>query len=89
MCGLRSVLGDIGFLVYDLFHFMGKLPAGEHDSAVALAAFQPDISAKPHHFPGVAAAGVGFLHLDDIFQFQIRQHDRIITHVIIRPSDGI
>ncbi len=53
----------------------------------ALAAFHADVGAQAGDFPGMAAAGMGFSHANDIIHLQVGQHARIISHVIILPAD--
>ena len=50
----------------DLPHSFFKLGPGKHDEMAAATAFDAEIHAYPQHIPFVGAAGVGFLHTDDV-----------------------
>jgi hypothetical protein len=76
----------MGILIQYGFHFIGELTSGEHYSTATLAAFQSNICAEADYLPGGAAAWMKLFHFNDILQSQIRQHAKIITHVIIRSS---
>lgn len=49
-------------------------------------AFQPDIRAKAHHLPLVAATRMRFTQTEDIVHLKIGEHGQIISHVIICPT---
>jgi len=53
---------------------VGKLAPGEQDAPAALAAFQSNIRAQPHHNPLVAPARMWFTQLNAVLQPEISQH---------------
>jgi len=62
-----------------LFHPALEVPAGEENLVSASQANQSNIRTKPHHFPVISPAGMGFAQPDFIANLNLCKHTRIIT----------
>jgi len=69
-----------------LFQAPVQLAPAEQDPVFAGQANQPNISAKPHHFPLEPAAGVFLAQDHFISKLHIRYHSRIITPACYNPA---
>jgi hypothetical protein len=72
----------MGASAHDRFNPFGQIAALHQDSMPASLALDADIRPQPHHFPFLAAAGMGFAQLEDIAQ------SKILKHAFIIPSPG-